>query len=238
MRRFAGPIACPPSLKFFRSTAKDPRGRNTSRCGINCTTLMIDCFRGGGNATTRSPRAYLRSLGYAVNTCETGKLPSHRRRGVHWVCIRSLALVSGGIGVIGVDNFDPFYPRVAKLSNLDRIGAEVEARPSPGFTLIEVDIRDNLQMVRSSSSRHKPIALFSIARWPGRGRALRPGRYTSVNLDGTVSVLKRPAASTAVTSSSPQARACMATTPRPRSPRMTRWMHRSARTPPPSVPVS
>src|SRR5579871_5675818 len=46
------------------------------------------------------------------------------------------SLVKEGTSVVGIDNFDPFYPRDLKLKNLENI------RRSPWFELIEADIRD------------------------------------------------------------------------------------------------
>jgi len=49
----------------------------------------------------------------------------------------SEALIARGDEVIGIDNFDPFYPRAMKERNLAEIG-----RPA-GFTFRELDLLDD-----------------------------------------------------------------------------------------------
>ncbi|MBA3658422.1 MAG: GDP-mannose 4,6-dehydratase, partial [Gemmatimonadales bacterium] len=52
------------------------------------------------------------------------------------------ALVRRGDEVIGVDNFDPFYPRSMKEQNLAEMGH------LPGFTFHEQDMLDTDAMAR------------------------------------------------------------------------------------------
>lgn len=101
----------------------------------------------------------------------------------------SMALLKGGRRVIGIDNFDPFYDRAAKESNLKRIARNAEASPGR-FSMVEADIREAARM-REIFQQHRPAAVFHIAALAGvRPSIADPARYTSVNLDGTVSVLE------------------------------------------------
>lgn len=102
----------------------------------------------------------------------------------------SAALLMRGCRVIGVDNFDSFYDRRAKLSNMARImSAKSRGRPTSDFELIEADIRDS-EAMRNLFARGKPHGVFHIAALAGvRPSIADPARYVSVNLDGLVSVL-------------------------------------------------
>src|SRR5262245_38146492 len=106
----------------------------------------------------------------------------------------SAALVARGHQVTGIDNFDPFYPRQAKLDNIDQI--RVASRDRAGsFDLIEDDIR-HAQKMRDIFSRLRPQCVFHIAALAGvRPSIADPARYASVNLDGLVSVLEAARAS-------------------------------------------
>lgn len=92
------------------------------------------------------------------------------------------ALLARGDRVVGIDNFDPFYSRELKLRNLTRL-------ESPAFEFHEADICDTAAMNRIFK-RARPHGLFHIAALAGvRPSIENPARYTSVNLDGLVSVL-------------------------------------------------
>lgn len=88
------------------------------------------------------------------------------------------ALVARGYEVVGVDNFDPFYPRAAKERNLDAL------RRSAGFRLVEADItRDGLPLVGVGAVLH-------LAARPGVRPSLEdPAAYTETNVTGTARVL-------------------------------------------------
>ncbi|MCZ6493100.1 MAG: NAD-dependent epimerase/dehydratase family protein, partial [Planctomycetota bacterium] len=95
----------------------------------------------------------------------------------------SAALLARGDRVIGVDNFDPFYDRKLKLANLAKL-------PPDRFELVELDIRD-AQAMSELCSRVRPDGVFHIAALAGvRPSIADPVRYTSVNVDGLVSVLE------------------------------------------------
>lgn len=94
------------------------------------------------------------------------------------------ALLARQDRVVGIDNFDAFYSREEKLDNLARL---VE---SPGFKLLEADIRDTSSIQRAFD-RARPDGLFHFAALAGvRPSIYDPARFTSVNLDGLVTVLE------------------------------------------------
>lgn len=88
------------------------------------------------------------------------------------------ALVARGHDVIGVDNFDPFYPRSVKEGNLAPL------RSSPAFRLVEGDIaRDTLPM-------DGVAAVLHLAAKAGVRPSLEdPAGYVAANVTGTASVL-------------------------------------------------
>lgn len=88
------------------------------------------------------------------------------------------ALVARGHDVIGVDNFDPFYPRSVKEGNLAPL------RSSPAFRLVEGDIaRDTLPM-------DGVAAVLHLAAKAGVRPSLEdPAGYVAANVTGTARVL-------------------------------------------------
>jgi UDP-glucuronate 4-epimerase len=88
------------------------------------------------------------------------------------------ALVARGHEVIGVDNFDPFYPRAVKERNLGQL------RSNRGFRLVEADVaRDSLPM-------DGVAAVLHLAAKAGVRPSLEdPGGYTEANVTGTARVL-------------------------------------------------
>lgn len=96
-------------------------------------------------------------------------------------------LLAEGADVIVVDNFDPFYPRAAKESNL------VLALKNPRCRLIELDIRD-APGVRSLVEQCRPDAIVHLAARAGvRPSIENPALYTDVNVLGTVHWLEAAA---------------------------------------------
>ena len=90
------------------------------------------------------------------------------------------ALNARGRRVLGIDNFDAFYDRPAKLDNLKRASLS---------EFIEANILDRPRM-HEIFSRSKPSSVFHIAALAGvRPSIADPARYASVNVDGLVSVL-------------------------------------------------
>ncbi len=96
------------------------------------------------------------------------------------------ALLQRGSNVLGIDNFDPFYPRAAKLANL---GPLKNSAPHQ-FQLIEADIR-NAPDMHKAFDRARPDAVFHLAALAGvRPSIAEPARYFSVNIDGLIGVLE------------------------------------------------
>lgn len=89
------------------------------------------------------------------------------------------ALLTRDTEVVGLDNFDPFYPRAVKERNL----APLHERP--GFRFIEADIlRDPLPLDGVSAVLH-------LAARPGVRPSLEdPMAYSETNVTGTVRVLE------------------------------------------------
>jgi len=100
----------------------------------------------------------------------------------------AIALLRRGHRIVGIDNFDPFYSRALKLSNVDRIRHASDH--SHRFELIEADIRDAKRMAQVFI-QNQPVGVFHLAALAGvRPSIAEPARYISVNLDGTTSVLE------------------------------------------------
>jgi UDP-glucuronate 4-epimerase len=96
-------------------------------------------------------------------------------------------LLAEGADVTVVDNFDPFYSRAAKESNL------VLALKNPRCRLIELDIRD-APGVRSLVEQCRPDAIVHLAARAGvRPSIENPALYTDVNVLGTVHWLEAAA---------------------------------------------
>ena len=92
------------------------------------------------------------------------------------------ALVGRGDEVVGIDNFDPFYPRVVKERNLRDMG------PGPGFTFHEQDIRD-VEALRGRLTRDTAIVHLA-ARAGVRPSLADPVGYADTNVTGTAAVLE------------------------------------------------
>ncbi len=89
------------------------------------------------------------------------------------------ALLARGDEVIGLDNFDPFYPRAVKERNLEAL------RQARGFRFVEADI------VRQAAPLEGVTAVVHLAARPGVGPSLEdPAGYMDVNVTGTARVLE------------------------------------------------
>ena len=92
-------------------------------------------------------------------------------------------LLARGDQVIGLDNFDPFYPREAKERNL--LGPKV----NPGFTFVEADLRDAGAMT-GLLERHRPQRIVHLAAKAGVRPSLEnPAAYVESNVHGTLNLL-------------------------------------------------
>lgn len=95
----------------------------------------------------------------------------------------ALALLRRGDRVIGLDNFDPFYPRAIKERNLSAL------KEFPGFRFEEGDIRD-ARALAGWGGGESPKALIHLAAKAGvRPSVADPAGYADVNVMGTVRVL-------------------------------------------------
>ncbi len=89
------------------------------------------------------------------------------------------ALLARGDEVIGVDNFDPFYPRAVKERNLEGL------RQAPGFRFVEEDI------VRQALPLDAVSVVIHLAARPGVQPSLEdPAGYMEVNVTGTARLLE------------------------------------------------
>lgn len=89
------------------------------------------------------------------------------------------ALLARGHEVVGVDNFDPFYPRAVKEHNLG------DLRRAKGFRFVESDI------VRQALPLDGVSVVLHLAARPGVRPSLEdPAPYSETNVTGTVRVLE------------------------------------------------
>ena len=92
------------------------------------------------------------------------------------------ALVNQGDEVIGIDNFDPFYPRSMKERNLAEIGNR------PGFSFQELDLLD-VAALRSLLTPDTVIVHLA-AKAGVRPSLADPVGYARVNVTGTAAVVE------------------------------------------------
>jgi UDP-glucuronate 4-epimerase len=90
-------------------------------------------------------------------------------------------LVARGDEVVGLDNFDPFYPRAVKEKNVAGLLA------GPRFSLVDGDLREPADLERAFAAR--PDVVVHLAALAGVQPSLAdPARYADVNVLGTVRV--------------------------------------------------
>ncbi len=92
------------------------------------------------------------------------------------------ALIRRGDDVIGIDNFDPFYPRTAKERNLSEVG------PHPGFCFREQDMLDVEALGRELTA--ETVLVHLAAKAGVRPSLADPVGYARANLTGTAAVLE------------------------------------------------
>lgn len=94
------------------------------------------------------------------------------------------ALLKGGAQVVGLDNFDPYYPREVKERNLDPLRRWRE------FVFIEGDLRDG-ELLARVMQEHRPAGVVHLAALAGvRPSVAAPDRYMDVNVTGTARLLE------------------------------------------------
>jgi UDP-glucuronate 4-epimerase len=91
------------------------------------------------------------------------------------------ALLERGDEVIGVDNFDPFYPRPVKERNLE------VARATSGFHFHELDILETARVRRLLTP--ETVVVHLAAKAGVRPSLADPSGYLRVNVTGTQSLL-------------------------------------------------
>ncbi len=102
-------------------------------------------------------------------------------------------LLADGHTVVGLDNFDPFYPREVKEANI------AAANASPRFTLIEADIRDGAAMEGAISRQSRAdggrtnafdVIVHLAAKAGVRPSIEDPVGYQETNVKGTQNLLE------------------------------------------------
>src|SRR5882757_8180236 len=93
-------------------------------------------------------------------------------------------LLADGREVVVLDNFDAFYDPSSKHRNLEG------ASRSPRFRLVTGDIRDAASVEAAFDALPVDAVIHLAARAGVRPSIEDPALYTSVNLDGTVSLLE------------------------------------------------
>lgn len=109
-------------------------------------------------------------------------------------------LVTGGAGFIGshlierlcalknqvitVDNFDPFYSKELKLNNLKQL------QHFQHFSHYEADIRNTAKLEQIIKDHNVDMVIHLAAKAGVRPSLANPHEYSSVNIDGTLSVLE------------------------------------------------
>lgn len=97
------------------------------------------------------------------------------------------ALLREGATVIGVDNFDPFYPRDIKQAVLDEVRV---AEGGEGLRFAECDIRNAGDLAQLFDAE-RPTSVIHLAAKAGvRPSIAEPAAYSSVNVEGTVNILE------------------------------------------------
>lgn len=97
------------------------------------------------------------------------------------------ALLSRGAGVLGVDNFDPFYSRALKERN--EALTRAADRTGTGYRTIEIDIATPGAFVRAIEG-FRPTGIIHLAAKAGVRPSIEdPAGYARVNVAGTAEVL-------------------------------------------------
>lgn len=96
------------------------------------------------------------------------------------------ALLARGQRVVGLDNFDPFYPRALKVANLAEVRGHAHAA---AFEFIEGDLVD-AAFLRGLLARVRPEGIIHLAAKAGVRPSLEdPAGYARANVLGTSVVL-------------------------------------------------
>ncbi len=93
-------------------------------------------------------------------------------------------LISGGHTVLGIDNFDPFYPKNIKIENLKQLNT------SDQFSFFEEDIRDGLTIKNIFENNKIDVVIHLAAKAGVRPSIEDAGEYCEVNINGTLNLLE------------------------------------------------
>jgi len=93
-------------------------------------------------------------------------------------------LLADGRKVVALDNFDPFYDETWKRKNI------AAALRHPSYRLVRGDIRDAAALDDAFGAQPIDAVIHLAARAGVRPSIEDPAGYTSVNLDGTISLLE------------------------------------------------
>jgi UDP-glucuronate 4-epimerase len=93
-------------------------------------------------------------------------------------------LLNLGFKVVGLDNFDDFYPPVIKHDNIRSL------KVKEGFGMIEGDIRDISLLNRIFSEHNISLVAHLAARAGVRPSLKQPDLYVDINIKGTINLLE------------------------------------------------
>ena len=93
-------------------------------------------------------------------------------------------LLAGGCQVVGLDNFDPFYPVVLKRHNLKGL------LNNSNFSLIEGDILNETLLQELFDNNTFDVVVHLAAKAGVRPSIIDPESYFNVNVRGTLNLLK------------------------------------------------
>lgn len=93
-------------------------------------------------------------------------------------------LLADGFQVIGLDNFDPFYPKSYKLANLQNL------LPNPAFAFFELDLRRGAEALAALPSQAIAAVVHLAAKAGVAPSVSAPLAYYETNVSGTVQLLE------------------------------------------------
>ena len=92
-------------------------------------------------------------------------------------------LLNIGYSVVGVDNFDTFYPKHFKVANLNQLNNSDE------FTFYENDIRNKNSMKSIFENKKIDVVIYLAAKAGVRPSIEHIEEYYEVNISGTLNLL-------------------------------------------------
>jgi len=98
-----------------------------------------------------------------------------------WICQKLLN--NNNYNVIGIDNFDPYYPKEIKLDNMK------DFENNSNFSFLEIDITDTNAMNNLFENNSIDLVIHLAAKAGVRSSVLHPLEYDRVNTFGTLNIL-------------------------------------------------